>query len=83
MTLSAAQVGAVVGMVPEGLVLLTSVALAVAVVRLGQRRVLVQELPAVELLARVDVICFDKSQGRSAFRCCRQAAFIRVVRTVN
>src|SRR5271166_2197067 len=53
--------GAVIGMVPEGFILLTSVALAVAVVRLGQRRVLVQELPAVELLARVDVLCLDKT----------------------
>ena len=53
--------GAVVGMVPEGFILLTSVALAVAVIRLGQRRVLVQELPAVELLARVDVLCLDKT----------------------
>jgi len=51
----------IVAMVPEGLVLLTSVAFAVGVVRLGRRRVLVQELPAVEGLARVDVICFDKT----------------------
>ncbi|HMC36835.1 MAG TPA: HAD-IC family P-type ATPase, partial [Actinomycetota bacterium] len=50
-----------VGMVPEGLVLLTSVAFAVAVVRLARRRVLVQELPAVEGLARVDVLCTDKT----------------------
>lgn len=48
-------------MVPEGLVLLTSVAFAVSVVRLGRRKVLVQELPAVETLARVDVVCFDKT----------------------
>src|SRR5829696_6085346 len=56
--------GAVAGtlaMVPEGLVLLTSVAFAVGVVRLGRRQVLVRELPAVETLARVDVICFDKT----------------------
>jgi cation-transporting ATPase E len=56
--------GAVAGsvaMVPEGLVLLTSVTFAVSVVRLGRRQVLVQELPAVETLARVDVICFDKT----------------------
>ena len=50
-----------VGMVPEGLVLLTSVAFAVAVVRLARQRVLVQELPAVEGLARVDVLCTDKT----------------------
>lgn len=54
-------VGALVPMVPEGLVLLTSVAFAVGVVRLGQRRCLVQELPAIEGLARVDVVCADKT----------------------
>ena len=62
--LTAALSGAVAGMVamiPQGLVLLTSIAFAVAVVRLGRRRVLVQELPAVEILARVDTICFDKT----------------------
>ncbi|HSQ38462.1 MAG TPA: HAD-IC family P-type ATPase [Acidimicrobiia bacterium] len=56
-----ATAAGIVAMVPEGLVLLTSVAFAVGVVRLGRRRVLVQELPAVEGLARVDVICFDKT----------------------
>ncbi|HJR98073.1 MAG TPA: cation-translocating P-type ATPase [Actinomycetota bacterium] len=59
-----AMSGAVAGtvaMVPEGLVLLTSLAFAVAVVRLAQRKVLVQELPAVEGLARVDVLCIDKT----------------------
>ncbi len=54
-------VAGVVTMVPEGLVLLTSVAMAVAVVRLGQQRTLVQEMPAVEVLARVDVVCVDKT----------------------
>lgn len=54
-------VGALVPMVPEGLVLLTSVAFAMGVVRLGQRRCLVQELPAIEGLARVDVVCADKT----------------------
>jgi cation-transporting ATPase E len=56
--------GAVAGtvtLVPEGLVLLTSLAMAVAVVRLARRRALVQELPAVEGLARVDVVCLDKT----------------------
>ena len=59
-----AMSGAVAGtvaMVPEGLVLLTSLAFAVAVVRLAQRKVLVQELPAVEGLARIDVLCIDKT----------------------
>lgn len=48
-------------MVPEGLVLMTSIAFAVGVIRLGQRRCLVQELPAIEGLARVDVVCADKT----------------------
>jgi cation-transporting ATPase E len=55
------SVAGTVAMVPEGLVLLTSVAFAVGVVRLARRRVLVQELPAVEVLARVDVLCVDKT----------------------
>jgi cation-transporting ATPase E len=54
-------VAGTVAMVPEGLVLLTSVAFAVGVIRLGRRQVLVRELPAVETLARVDVVCFDKT----------------------
>ena len=48
-------------MVPEGLVLLTSIAFAVGVIRLGRKQVLVQELPAIEGLARVDVVCVDKT----------------------
>src|SRR6202167_5420999 len=51
---------ALVGMVPQGLVRLTSVAFGVAAVTLARRRVLVQQLPAVEGLARVDVVCLDK-----------------------
>jgi cation-transporting P-type ATPase E len=54
-------VGALVPMVPEGLVLLTSIAFAVGVVRLGRRQCLVNELPAIEGLARVDVVCADKT----------------------
>jgi len=54
-------VAGTVGMVPQGLVLLLSMAFAVGVIRLGRQNVLVQELPAVEGLARVDVICFDKT----------------------
>ena len=56
-----AMAGALVPMVPEGLVLLTSVAFALGVVRLGRRKCLVQELPAIEGLARVDVVCADKT----------------------
>jgi len=54
-------VAGLVGMVPEGLVLLTSVAFAVGVVRLAGKRCLVQELPAIEVLARIDVLCADKT----------------------
>jgi cation-transporting ATPase E len=54
-------VAGVVGMVPEGLVLLTSIAFGIAAVTLARRNVLVQELPAVEGLARVDVVCLDKT----------------------
>ena len=56
-----ATVAGVNGMVPEGLVLLTSIAFGVAAVTLARRNVLVQELPAVEGLARVDVVCLDKT----------------------
>ena len=54
-------VAGLVGMVPQGLVLLTSIAFAVAAVSLARKNVLVQELPAIEALARVDVVCFDKT----------------------
>jgi cation-transporting P-type ATPase E len=56
-----AMVGALVPMVPEGLVLMTSIAFAVGVVRLGRRQCLVNELPAIEGLARVDMVCADKT----------------------
>ena len=69
--LSSAVAGAV-GMIPQGLVLLTSLAFAVGVIRLGRRNVLVQELPAIEGLARVDTVCFDKTgtltEGKLAVR---------------
>ena len=55
------MVAGIVPMVPEGLVLLTSVAFAIGVVRLGRRQCLVQELPAIEGLARVDTVCLDKT----------------------
>lgn len=61
---SQAVTGAVAGvvlMVPEGLVLLTSISFGLAALVLARRRVLVQELPAVEGLARVDVVCLDKT----------------------
>lgn len=55
------SVAAIVGMIPEGLVVLTSFAFVLAAMTLARRKVLVQELPAVEGLARVDVICLDKT----------------------
>ncbi|MGW0855356.1 HAD-IC family P-type ATPase [Streptomyces sp. NPDC002690] len=57
----ARSAGGIVPMIPEGLVLLTSVAFAIGVIRLGRKQCLVQELPAIEGLARVDVVCLDKT----------------------
>ncbi len=54
-------VAALVGMIPEGLVLLTSTVLAVGVIRLSKQKVLVQEMYCIETLARVDVLCLDKT----------------------
>lgn len=54
-------IAAIVAMVPEGLVLLTSISFGLAAVTLARRQVLVQELPAVEGLARVDMVCLDKT----------------------
>ena len=55
------MVAALIGMIPEGLYFLTSVALAVSVVRLAQNRTLIHEMSAIETLARVDVLCADKT----------------------
>lgn len=54
-------VAAIIGMIPEGLVLLTSTVLAVSVIRLSRKKVLVQELYCIETLARVDTLCLDKT----------------------
>ena len=54
-------VGALLGMIPQGLVLLTSSVLAIATVRLARRKVLAQQLYCIETLARVDVLCLDKT----------------------
>ena len=54
-------VGALVGMIPEGLYLLTSVALAASALVLSRKRVLVQDMNCIETLARVDVLCVDKT----------------------
>lgn len=55
------SVAAMIGMIPEGLLLLTSLSLAVGVINLGRRQTLVQELHGIETLARVDVLCLDKT----------------------
>lgn len=64
-------IAAVISMIPLGLVLMTSIAFAVGALKLATRKVLVNELPAVEGLARVDIICLDKTgtitQGDIAF----------------
>lgn len=54
-------VGALIGMIPEGLLLLTSSVMAVSIMRLSKYNVLVQQLYCIETLARVDVICLDKT----------------------
>lgn len=54
-------VAALIGMIPEGLVLLTSTVLAVSTIRLARKKVLVQDLYCIEMLARVDVLCLDKT----------------------
>lgn len=55
------SVAAMIGMIPEGLILLTSTVLAVSVIRLSRNKVLVQELYCIETLARVDTLCLDKT----------------------
>ena len=62
-------VSAIIGMIPEGLVLMASMVLAVSVIRLATNKTLAQDLYCVETLARVDVLCLDKTgtitEGRS------------------
>lgn len=53
--------GSMIGMVPSGMVLLTSIALAVGALKLARKKVLVRELPCIEMLARVDTLCLDKT----------------------
>ena len=55
------SVAAMIGMIPEGLILLTSIAMAVGVMKLARRQTLVQELAGIETLARADVLCLDKT----------------------
>ncbi len=54
-------VAALIGMIPKGMILLTSTVLAVSVIRLASKKVLVQEMYCIETLARVDVLCLDKT----------------------
>lgn len=65
---SVGAVASVIAMIPLGLVLMTSVAFAVGAVRLARQKVLIQELAAVEGLARVDVLCLDKTGTLTAGR---------------
>lgn len=60
-TSAEATVAALVGMIPEGLYLLTSIAMAASAIKLTRRRVLVQDMNCIETLARVDVLCVDKT----------------------
>ena len=53
--------GSMIGMVPSGMVLLTSMTLAVGALKLAHKKVLVRELPCIEMLARVDTLCLDKT----------------------
>lgn len=53
--------GSLVGMIPSGMYLLTSMTLSVGVIRLGKKKTLVQEMYSIEMLARVDVLCLDKT----------------------
>ena len=53
--------GSMIGMIPAGLFLLTSMSLAVGVYRLARQKTLVQQLYCIETLARVDVLCLDKT----------------------
>lgn len=61
-------VGAMVGMIPSGMILLTSTVLAVSVIRLARKKVLVNEMYCIETLARVDVLCLDKTGTLTAER---------------
>ena len=56
-----ATAGSMIGMIPSGLYLMTSISLAYGVIKLGQRKTLVQDLYCIEMLARVDVLCLDKT----------------------
>ena len=74
------SVAAIIGMIPEGLVLLTSTVLAVSVIRLSKEKVLVQELYCIETLARVDTLCLDKT-GTLTEGCMEVKDFLPVNRT--
>lgn len=55
------MVAAIIGMIPEGLYLLTTIALVVSTMRLAQRKVLLHDMKSIETLARVDILCVDKT----------------------
>lgn len=58
---SVSAIAAIIGMIPEGLILLTSMVLTVGVIRLAKKKTLVQDLYCIETLARVDTLCLDKT----------------------
>lgn len=74
------SVAGIIGMIPEGLVLLTSTVLAVSVIRLSKSKVLVQELYCIETLARVDTLCLDKT-GTLTEGCMEVKDFLPVSKT--
>lgn len=84
-----ATVAALIGMIPEGLVLLTSTVLAVSVIRLSKSKVLVQDLYCIETLARVDTVCLDKTgtitegcMEVASIRSCTEEDHSKVVATI-
>lgn len=74
------SVAGIIGMIPEGLVLLTSTVLAVSIIRLSKTKVLVQELYCIETLARVDTLCLDKT-GTLTEGCMEVKDFLPVNKT--
>ena len=72
------MIAAVIGMIPQGLVLLTSSVLAIATIRLGQKNVLVQQQYCIETLARVDTLCLDKTGTITTGKMVRLSQLLRL-----
>ena len=77
------MVAAVLGMIPEGLVLLTSVALTLGALKLAQKKTLVQELYCIETLARVDTLCLDKTGTITEGTMCVEAVYDEISETIS